>query len=90
MLEHADHLPRELSGGQEQRVAIARALVTEPKLILADEPTGNLDSNSRDEILSLFENANQRGVTIILVTHDPYVASRAHRTVQLEDGRVRN
>jgi len=90
MLEHADHLPRELSGGQEQRVAIARALVTEPKLILADEPTGNLDSNSRDEILSLFENANQLGVTIILVTHDPYVASRAHRIVQLKDGIVIN
>lgn len=90
MLKNAEHLPRELSGGQEQRVAIARALVNEPKLILADEPTGNLDSNSRDGILSLFENANQRGVTIILVTHDPYVASQAHRTVQLEDGRVIN
>lgn len=88
MLEHADRLPRELSGGQEQRVAIARALVTEPMVILADEPTGNLDSKARDEVLMLFEKANARGVTIILVTHDPYVARRAHRTIQLEDGRI--
>ncbi len=88
MLQHAEHLPRELSGGQEQRVAIARALVTKPQVILADEPTGNLDSKARDDVLMLFEEANRRGVTIILVTHDPYVAGRASRTIQLADGRV--
>lgn len=88
MLEHAEHLPRELSGGQEQRVAVARALVGSPSLILADEPTGNLDSNSRDDILSLFEQANERGVTVIIITHDQDVAARAHRQVRLTDGRI--
>lgn len=90
MLEHAEHLPRELSGGQEQRVAIARALVGQPRLILADEPTGNLDSKSRDEVLALFERANAEGVTVVIVTHDPEVAARAHRTIVLADGRVVN
>lgn len=90
MLEHAEHLPRELSGGQEQRVAIARALVGKPRLILADEPTGNLDSKSRDEVLALFERANAEGVTVVIVTHDPEVAARAHRTIVLADGRVVN
>lgn len=88
MLEHADHLPRELSGGQEQRVAIARALVTRPSVILADEPTGNLDSASRDEVLALFDRANHEGVTIVLITHDPYVAGRARRRIALADGRI--
>ncbi|MFA5551428.1 MAG: ABC transporter ATP-binding protein [Trueperaceae bacterium] len=90
MLEHADHLPRELSGGQEQRVAIARAMVGNPSLILADEPTGNLDSKSRDEVLTLFEQANARGVTIVIITHDLDVAARAHRRVSLGDGRILN
>lgn len=90
MLEHAEHLPRELSGGQEQRVAIARALVGNPSLILADEPTGNLDSKSRDEVLTLFEQANARGVTIVIITHDLDVAARAHRRVSLGDGRILN
>lgn len=90
MLEHAEHLPRELSGGQEQRVAIARALVGRPRLILADEPTGNLDSKSRDEVLSLFERANAEGVTVVLITHDPEVAARARRLIRLADGRVIN
>ena len=90
MLQHAEHLPRELSGGQEQRVAIARALVTEPSVILADEPTGNLDSNSRDDVLALLDKANQDGVTIIVVTHDPYVADRAQRRVALADGKIVN
>lgn len=90
MLEHAEHLPRELSGGQEQRVAIARALVSQPRLILADEPTGNLDSKSRDEVLALFERANAEGVTVVIVTHDPEVAARANRSIVLADGRVVN
>lgn len=90
MLEHAEHLPRELSGGQEQRVAIARALVGNPSLILADEPTGNLDSKSRDEVLTLFEQANARGVTVVIITHDLDVAARAHRRVSLGDGRILN
>lgn len=90
MLQHAEHLPRELSGGQEQRVAIARALVTRPSVILADEPTGNLDSNSRDDVLALLDKANQDGVTIIVVTHDPYVADRAQRRIALADGRIVN
>lgn len=90
MLQHAEHLPRELSGSQEQRVAIARALVTEPSVILADEPTGNLDSNSRDDVLALLDQANHDGVTIIVVTHDPYVADRAQRRIALADGRIVN
>ncbi len=88
MLEHAEHLPRELSGGQEQRVAIARALVGRPRLLLADEPTGNLDSKSRDEVLALFERANAEGVTVVMITHDAEVAARARRRIVLADGRV--
>lgn len=88
MLEHADHLPRELSGGQEQRVAVARALVGSPSLILADEPTGNLDSKSRDDVLSLFEQANEQGVTVVIITHDQDVAARAHRQLHLADGQI--
>jgi len=83
------HRPNELSGGQRQRVAIARALVNEPKLILADEPTGNLDSKSGREILELFEDLNRNGVTLLLVTHDPTIAERAARTISMMDGRVR-
>lgn len=90
MLEHAEHLPRELSGGQEQRVAIARALVGRPRLILADEPTGNLDSRTRDDVLDLFERANAEGVTVVIITHDPAVAARAQRRIVLADGQVVN
>lgn len=90
MLEHAEHLPRELSGGQEQRVAIARALVGRPRLILADEPTGNLDSRTRDDVLDLFERANAEGVTVVIITHDPAVAARAQRQIVLADGQVVN
>ena len=84
------HVPSQLSGGQQQRVAIARALVGQPRLILADEPTGNLDSTMAGEILSLLEEINAAGATIIMVTHDPEIAGRAHRTIHLLDGRIFN
>jgi putative ABC transport system ATP-binding protein len=86
--DRLDHEPNELSGGQQQRVAIARALVTEPRLILADEPTGNLDSRSGEEVLELFHELNDQGVTIVLITHDSDVAVRATRQVHVRDGRI--
>lgn len=82
------HRPNELSGGQRQRVAIARALINRPSILLADEPTGNLDSNTGREILNLFERLHSSGHTIILVTHDVEVASHANRIIRLRDGRV--
>jgi putative ABC transport system ATP-binding protein len=86
--ERMDHEPSELSGGQQQRVAIARALVTRPAMVLADEPTGNLDSRTSIEVMSVFQALNDEGVTVILVTHEHDVARYARRIVELRDGRI--
>jgi len=84
----ADHHPSQLSGGQQQRVAIARALINRPPILLADEPTGNIDSQSGEEILSILEELNNDGMTLILVTHDLSVAEWARRTITLQDGEI--
>jgi putative ABC transport system ATP-binding protein len=88
LVDRADHHPSQLSGGQQQRVAIARALVNQPALLLADEPTGNLDSLTSMSLMSLFHDLNDQGITIILVTHEPDIATYAKRVVELQDGRV--
>jgi putative ABC transport system ATP-binding protein len=86
--ERVDHFPNQLSGGQRQRVAIARALVTDPALVLADEPTGNLDSETSRDVLGLLAQIHAEGRTVVLVTHDSSVARAANRTVWVRDGRV--
>jgi putative ABC transport system ATP-binding protein len=85
-----DHYPSQLSGGQQQRVAIARALVNDPEVVLADEPTGNLDSRTSIEIMGIFQQLNARGITIIMVTHEPDIASYARRNVVMKDGLLRS
>ena len=88
LADRTDHEPSQMSGGQQQRVAIARSLVNRPALLLADEPTGNLDSHTSVEILRMFQQLNAEGITVILVTHDPKVAAYAHRTIRIADGLI--
>jgi len=90
LVDRIDHLPNQLSGGQRQRVAIARALVTEPSILLADEPTGNLDSRTTIEIMKLFDELQQEGHTVIVVTHEAEIANHCHRIVELKDGKISN
>jgi putative ABC transport system ATP-binding protein len=88
LMDRMNHKPNELSGGQRQRVAVARALVNSPSIVLADEPTGNLDSKTGDEIMTLFENLYRQGNTIILVTHENDIAQHAHRIIHIRDGKI--
>lgn len=88
LLNRINHLPNELSGGQMQRVSIARAIVSNPKLILADEPTGAVDTKTGEEIIKIFEELNKNGQTIILITHDLNIASRAKRIIKIQDGKI--
>ncbi|MEY2500091.1 MAG: putative transport system ATP-binding protein [Verrucomicrobiota bacterium] len=85
-----DHTPSQLSGGQQQRVAIARALINDPEVLLADEPTGNLDSRTSVEVMEIFQSLNEKGITIIMVTHEPDIASYARRNIIMKDGLVRD
>jgi putative ABC transport system ATP-binding protein len=87
--ERYEHMPNQLSGGQQQRVAIARALVNDPSIILADEPTGNLDSRTSVEVMEIFQQLNDKGITVLLVTHESDIAEYAKRNVVFKDGRVK-
>jgi putative ABC transport system ATP-binding protein len=87
--ERLEHVPSQLSGGQQQRVAIARALVNQPSIILADEPTGNLDTRTSMDVMSVFQDLNEQGITVVLVTHESDIAQYAKRIIQMRDGRVR-
>ena len=88
LADRSDHLPNQLSGGQCQRVAVARALVTQPSILLADEPTGNLDSQTSVEIMALFDELHDEGHTIIVVTHEPDIAAHGDRVIVMQDGRI--
>jgi putative ABC transport system ATP-binding protein len=88
MLDRMHHQPSELSGGQQQRAAVARAIVTNPSLILADEPTGNLDSHATEDVLAIFARLNQEGRTVVLITHEPDVAAQTKRIIRLSDGQI--
>ena len=88
IMHRRNHFPQQLSGGQQQRVAIARAIVSSPSLILADEPTGNLDSANGEEVMKLLSELNSDGTTIVMVTHSPYDANYAHRIINLFDGQL--
>jgi putative ABC transport system ATP-binding protein len=88
LADREDHRPNQLSGGQQQRVAIARALATGPRILLADEPTGNLDAHSTDEVLGMFAELNAEGRTVVVITHETEVAARARRLIQVADGRI--
>ena len=86
--EWADHLPTQMSGGQQQRVAIARALISEPKVILADEPTGALDTQTSHDVMEIFKNVNKQGITVIIVTHEEDIAEMTNRIIRLKDGNI--
>ena len=88
--EWAEHLPTQLSGGQQQRVAIARALITNPKMILADEPTGALDSQTSNEVMKIFDEVNRDGITVIIVTHENDIAEKTKRIIRVHDGLIEN
>ncbi len=90
LADRAHHLPGELSGGQKQRVAIARALITKPSIILADEPTGALDSKTSKDVIQIFRELNQEGMTIVIVTHDPGVGEQTNRIIRISDGIITN